>query len=104
MLFARVAVVNRAADFARVDVEAVLPFLGETKSRKIVKQFNNLSLIARAYFMLNVTMSSMTLCCTYLDNFFSSSPFLCKVAMKSVSGRDILNCVSRTRPAKMSGS
>lgn len=41
MLFARIAVVDRAADFARVDVEAVLPFLGETENRKIVKQFNN---------------------------------------------------------------
>lgn len=54
--------------------------------------------------MLNVTVSPMTLCCTYLDSFFSSIPFLWSVAIKSVSGRDIRNCNSIARPANMRGS
>lgn len=48
-------------------------------------------------------MSSSTLCVTYLDNFFSSMPFLCSVAIKSVNALDILNCNSIMRPAKISG-
>lgn len=54
--------------------------------------------------MMNVTMSSSVLCVTYLASFFSSMPFLCSVAMKSVSGRDMRNCRSRLRPAKIRGS
>lgn len=57
----------------------------------------------KTHLMLNVTVSSMTLCCTYFDSFFSSMPFLCSVAMKSVSGRDMRNCSSDRRPAKISG-
>lgn len=55
------------------------------------------------HLMLNVTVSSKTVCVTYLDSFFSSMPFLCSVAMKSVNGRDIRNCNSMMRPAKING-
>lgn len=54
--------------------------------------------------MLNVTVSPITLCCTYLDSFFSSIPFLWSVAIKSVNGRDIRNCNSIARPANIRGS
>lgn len=56
------------------------------------------------YLILKVIVSPTTLCCTYLDIFFSSMPFLCRVAIKSVRGRDIRNCSSTPRPAKISGS
>lgn len=55
------------------------------------------------YLILNVTISSKTLCVTYLDNFFSSMPFLCNVAIKSVNALDIRNCNSIIRPANING-
>jgi hypothetical protein len=54
--------------------------------------------------MVNATESSVIWCVTYLDIFFSSIPFLCSVAIKSVRGRDILNCNSIPRLANISGS
>ena len=56
---------------------------------------------------LRVTTSSalpLILCETYLLNFFSSMPFLWRVAMKSVRGLLILNVISNCWPAKMSAS
>ncbi|KAE8743537.1 hypothetical protein FOCC_FOCC010862 [Frankliniella occidentalis] len=48
--------------------------------------------------------SSVTACDTNLDSRFSSTPFLCSVAMKSVSGLDMRNCSSSSRPANTSAS
>ena len=44
---------------------------------------------------VKVTKSPWIRWLTYLLNFFSSVPFLCKVAMKSVRGRVILKVMSR---------
>ena len=49
-------------------------------------------------------MSPLTCCVTYLLSFFSSIPFLCRVAMKSVNGRDIWNWISSAWDAKISAS
>lgn len=55
--------------------------------------------------IVNVTMSSLvTMWVTYFESRFSSMPFLCSVAMKSVSGLDILNWISSSRPAKTKAS
>lgn len=51
-----------------------------------------------------VIKSSTIVCDIYLDSRFSSTPFLCNVAMKSVSGLDIRNCISNSRPANTNGS
>lgn len=51
-----------------------------------------------------VTMSPEFLWETYFDNFFSSMPFLWSVAMKSVSGLDIWNWISKVCGAKISAS
>lgn len=79
------------------------PSSGKLKRKKM-----NLSMISLLkstnYLIVNVTISSTTLCWTNFDNFFSSIPFLWRVAMKSVSGRDILNWVSKILPAKIKGS
>merc|ERR1719187_2927865 len=53
---------------------------------------------------VSVTVSPAILWVTYLDSFFSSSPFLCSVAMKSVRGRDMENWISSVWAAKMSAS
>ena len=53
---------------------------------------------------VSVTMSPEILWLTYFDNFFSSIPFLWRVAMKSVSGRDIWNWISIDWDANMRAS
>ena len=53
---------------------------------------------------VRVTMSPEILWLTYLDNFFSSIPFLWRVAMKSVRGRDIWNWISIDCDAKIRAS
>lgn len=52
----------------------------------------------------NVTISSCTRWLTYLLSRFSSDPFLCSVAMKSVSGLVMRNCSSRSLPANTRAS
>lgn len=59
--------------------------------------------MSNIYLMVNVTVSSKTVCVTNFDSFFSSMPFLCNVAIKSVNGRDIRNCSSIIRPANING-
>ena len=54
--------------------------------------------------ILKVTKSSVTKCVAYLASRFSSEPFLCSVAIKSVSGRDMRNWHSSSRPAKIRAS
>lgn len=117
-----IVVMRMTADLTCINIQSVLAFLGKTaqKNEKNAKTKKGelcygLCLLYHAshvelaefnvstYLMLNVTMSSRTLCVTYFDSFFSSMPFLCSVAMKSVNALDIRNCSSMIRPANMSG-
>ena len=54
--------------------------------------------------ILKVTRSPVTKCDAYFASRFSSDPFLCRVAIKSVSGRDMRNWHSNSRPAKINAS
>lgn len=119
MFFAWIVIVLRMmlANFTRINIEAILTLFGETawwsknrvKEREetmnnLIEQFNNrIGILCVTYLMLNVTVSSTTVCVTYLDSFFSSMPFLCNVAMKSVRARDIRNCSSSVRDANIRG-
>lgn len=109
------AVMGRSTQLTGIDIQTVLSFLGEAKMKwKKLRKFEikwfflpGLSIICpllQTYFIINVTISSNILCVTYLESFFSSMPFLCSVAIKSVSGRDIRNCKSKLRPANIRGS
>lgn len=106
-----IIVMRMTANFAGVDIKSILSFFGETvqRGKKNLENLHNIKMMSKckqwfiAYLMLNVTMSSSTLCVTYLESFFSSIPFLCNVAMKSVNGRDIRNCSSIMRPANING-
>lgn len=101
-------VVLGGAQFTRVYVKTILALLGEAarKGEESWLQWATIkfSISLCTHLMMNVTMSSSVLWVTYLASFFSSMPFLCSVAIKSVSGRDMRNCRSRLRPAKISGS
>lgn len=109
------------AHFTRVDIEAVLTLFGETVARrrwngkkererkrriKLAPDeygYHAFCLFGGTHLILKVTMSSTTTCVTYLDSFFSSMPFLCSVAMKSVRARDMRNCSSMVRDANTKG-
>lgn len=50
------------------------------------------------------TSSSIIVWDTNFESLFSSMPFLCNVAIKSVNGFDIRNCISSSRPVNINAS